>query len=397
MGLILALLLAQNYNLNQGVAPSYNKADPGVGVFGIPKVVEETPLTSFTFQYGINTEFVTPTSADGGSVTQSGNMAVVATGTADSGVATLVSNSATRYVPGQGIKLRFTAVWTTCTANSRQEVGIGNANDGFFFGCVGASFGIIHRNNGSETFYPQTSWNGKRPTFNVTKGNVYSIAYQWLGFGVIRFQMELPSGEFVLVHQIDYPNTAAVTSVQNPIMRFWIHAANSGNTSNVQVKVPSAGVVTEGRLSTEGVPWGALNRKTLSGTYVNVLTLKNKSTFIDAGNQNRARLINAHISSSGNSSIDCRGIMNTTLGGSPSFADTSTATSFTSVDTAGTTVTGGRIMHVAVVEGNSGGVDMRFNGADYVDPGETFTIACLTSAGAASPTVGVALNWHEEF
>ena len=395
--MLTALLLAQAFNLNQGAQPSYNRADPNIGVFGQLKVTEETPLASYTFQYGINTEIVTASSADGGSVTQSQNFAVVATGVADSGVAVLQSNGATRYVPGQGIRIRFTAVWTNCVANSRQEVGIGNANDGFFFGCVGSSFGVIHRNNGSETFIAQSAWNGKRPTFDVTKGNIYSVAYQWLGFGVIRFQMELPTGELVLVHQINYPNSASVTSVQNPIMGMYMRARNEGHAGNVQLKVPSFGVVTEGHESHEGVPWGALNRKSLSGTYVNVLTLKNKATFIDAGNQNRARLINVHISSSGNSSIDCKAVMNTTLGGSPSFTDTSTATSFTSTDTAGTTVTGGRTMHVAVVEGNSGGVDMHFNGADYVDPGETMTIACLSSAGAASPVVGVALNWHEEF
>lgn len=31
----------------------------------------------------------------------------------------------------------------------------------------------------------------------------------------------------------------------------------------------------------------------------------------------------------------------------------------------------------------------------YLEPGETFTVACASLT--ASPTVGVALNWNEEF
>lgn len=391
--ILLGLLLAQtspNLNVPQG---TYNRADSSKGVFGAEKVTQEFPLAGYTFQYGINTDLVTATT-DGGTVTQSANMAVIATGTGATASAILQSRGATRYTPGQGVRIRFTAVWTTCTANSRQEVGIGNATDGFFFGCSGATFGIFHRNNGAETFVPQTAWNGVRPTFNVTKGNVYSIAYQWLGFGVIRFQMELPSGEFVLVHQINYPNTATVTSLQNPILRFWARALNSGNTSNVSVRVPSVGIVSEGPPSTFAVPNGTIARKSLSGTYAAVVTLRNKSTFIDAGNQNRVHLVDVHISATGNGDINCEFIRNTALGGTPTYTDTNTATSFTDVDTAGTTVTGGRIMRTVVVEGGGGTLTDPFDG-EYLEPGETFTVACQSLT--ASPTVGAALNWNEEF
>jgi hypothetical protein len=394
--MLLALLLAQSYNLNQGVTPSYNRADPSIGVFGNLKVNEETPLAGYTFQYGINTDLVSTSTADGGTVTQSANMAVVATGTADSGVAILTSKAATRYVPGQGIRLRFTAVWTTCTANSRQEVGIGNANDGYFFGCVGSSFGIIHRNNGSETFIAQSAWNGKRPTFNVTKGNVYSIAYQWLGFGVIRFQMELPSGEMVLVHQIEYPDTATTTSVQNPIMKLWVRALNYGNTSDVIVRVPSFGIVTEGHEATYGVANGIASRKAITTAYRNVVTLQNKSTFLDAGNLNRLRVTSIHLSATGDLDVTCQLVSNATLGGTPVYTDTA-ASSFSAIDVAGTTVTGGRIRYGMVFEaGPGGGAQIVLPGHGiYVEPGETLTVECTATTGA--PTVGVGLNWHEEF
>ena len=45
-----------------------------------------------------------------------------------------------------------------CAASSQQEVGIGNATDGLYFGCQNASFGIIIRRGGVDTFIAQTAW-----------------------------------------------------------------------------------------------------------------------------------------------------------------------------------------------------------------------------------------------
>lgn len=51
--------------------------------------------------------------------------------------------------------------------------------------------------------------------------------------------------------------------------------------------------------------------------------------------------------------------------------------------------------HAVVFEGSTGTTTLDFNGTDYVEPGETVTVACLSLS--ASPTVGAALNWYEEF
>lgn len=371
---------------------AYNPSDPSISAFNQLKVVTETPVLSLSFQYGINTDRVTTTTANSATVTQANSRALLTTGTNAAGSAALQSNTAIRYVPGQGIRARFTATFTTCVANSRQEIGVGDSNDGFFFGCNGASFGIMHRNAGAETVIPFASWNGSKPTFNVTKGNVYAITYQWLGYGVIRFYLERSNGEFVLVHQIDYPNSATLPSLGNPQLRFWAKAVNSGNTSSLVLAVPSVGIVSEGPPPAFGFPNGYAARKAISSTITNVVSLQNKATFSSVTNKVRIRVTSLYLSASGSGDVTCTLRKGATVGGVPSFADNA-ATSIASLDSAGTTVTGGRIMFGMVFEGANA---TRTSTLEiFIEPGEILTLACASQTG--SPTVGVGLNWSEEF
>lgn len=376
------------------VPDTYSPADPALSVFGQQKVTQEYPVLSLSFQYAISDDKVSTTTANGGTVTRSAPHATLATSTNTAGSAILQSNKAIRYTPGQGVRMRFTAVFSACTANSRQEMGLGDTVDGFFFGCVGASFGIIHRNNSAETFYPVTAWNGSQAPFDITKGNVYSIAYQWLGYGVIRFSMERPNGASVLVHQIDYPNSSVSESLTNPMMRVWVRVLNSGNASSISLKTPSIGVVSEGPPLDHGIPNGYAARKAISTSITNVVTLQNKSTYSSATNRIRVRLTQIFLSATGNSDVTCTLRKNATLAGSPSYTDNDTTRSVVSYDVAGTTVSNGRIVYGVVYEGGSPvrtGTDLNL----FIEPGDTLTVACATSTG--SPTVGVGLNWTEEF
>lgn len=75
----------------------------------------------------------------------------------------------------------------------------------------------------TEVFIPQTEWNGDRldgtgssgVIADWTKGNVFQIDIQYLGFGVIVFKVELTTtnsnnAEFVTVHTIKNPNTLSI-------------------------------------------------------------------------------------------------------------------------------------------------------------------------------------------
>lgn len=383
------------------VVPPQYPADPELSIFNQRKVTQEYPVQGLTFQYGINTDIVSKTE-DAGTVTQANSSAVLQTTTSTTGSAVLQSRASVRYTPGQGVRMRFTAVFSECKASSNQEVGVGDASNGLFFGCVGARFGIIHRNAGVETFVPYEEWNGFKPTFDKTKGNVYSIAYQWLGYGVIRFQMERPNGTFVLVHQINYPNSASAPSLGNPIMKFWARVINYGNNTNLTLKVPSVGIVSEGPTEIRSVTRGLGVRKhiTAAAGFTNIVTLKNAATFNSQTNMVRARLLSIHVSGTGTSDLTCKIVRNGVFNTGSTFQDISTNLSLISYDLdAGVLDAGfglGGNQYAFVLEGNTGGAHIQVPALEiYIEPGETASVVCKSESG--NPDVGVGINWGEEF
>ena len=81
------------------------------------------------------------------------------TSTDTAGSAQLQSQRPVKYNTGQGVFVMFTAKFTTCTANSIQEIGIGDdTEDGLFFGCNGDTFGVFRRSDGSDTFIAKSNF-----------------------------------------------------------------------------------------------------------------------------------------------------------------------------------------------------------------------------------------------
>lgn len=101
----------------------------------------------------------------------------------------------------------------------------------------------------SYTYYPQSVWNidtclgtgtlQTRYTTNPsgfqldpTKGNVYRIVFQYLGFGTLTFYVENPqTGVFMPVHQIKYSNSALIPSVTSPNYKLVFGIENTTTTS----------------------------------------------------------------------------------------------------------------------------------------------------------------------
>ena len=85
---------------------------------------------------------------------------------------------------------------------------------------------------------------------------------------------------------------------------------------------------------------------------------------------------------------------NATLGGSPSYTDISANTSVISQDTAGTTVTGGKLLWVGGAGKDNGqSVDLTSLGIK-MRPGSTYTFSCSTLGGDNAMAIGVV--WAED-
>lgn len=379
----------------------------GASAFGEIPVAQFLPVTGWNFHYNVNSEMVTTTTVTG-TVTATRSMALLSTGAGAGQSAQIQTVRALRYIPGQGGLVRFTAIFSTCTAGSSQIVGLGDTNDGLFFGCNGDTFGVLRRQNGVDTWTPKASWSEAANTnidniLDITKGNVYQIKYQWLGFGQINFYIEQPAtGSFELVHAIKYANANSEPSVFNPTLPILARVANTSNSSNIQLKTPSAVAGLDGVMDGPAPihPFSFYRTvkagKTNITTETNVVTIRNESTFQGVTNRVRVRL--SHLSllgeGTGSNTVTIQGKKNVTLGGSPSYTAINANTSVTSYDTAGTTVTGGTLVFSFEVGRNIAfSQDLEAFGVELA-PGETLTIS-VTSASAIAPDLN--LTWIELF
>jgi len=391
--------------------------------FGEVMVAESTPVIQIDFVYGVN-DVTTKTSTTGtGSVSNGNGMFTASTGASASSEALVYSARNLKYRPGQGALARFTALFTTGVANSRQVAGLGfpDLTNGIFFGYDGTDFSICSVKNSTWDCTPQTSWNvdnmdgtggASNPSgqlLDPTKGNVFQIKYQYLGFGALYFSIEdKETGNFVLVHIIKYANTNTTPSLANPSMPLLWAAVNTTNTSDLIVKGASGYAAVEGKRELLGPRHGESSADTSVTTEIAAFSLKNCTTFntIDNGGLIRVRSITfgSNTGGAGNGVTYLRVYKNTTLGGTPVFTphDGSTSdngvtitagNSIVSVDKAGTTVANGNLEWNGIVAvGNSMSADVTDLNL-YASPGETLTFAIESTQSA---TVGVGMTWSED-
>lgn len=372
--------------------------------FGELLNAELTPLVQIDFPYNINADIVKTTITGSGTVTQADSKAVLQTTATTSSIAKLESKRFLNYNPGQGGLIRFTGVFTTGVANSSQILGIGDSNDGFFFGYNGTAFGILRRQNGVDNWTIQASWsedqgdgNETLPIMDWTKGNVFQIRYQWLGFGMITFWVEDPAtGSFCKVHEIEYANANTNPSIYNPSLPLMAFVENTTNNTNIKLQTSSMGAFVEGKESLLGPKNSISNTKAaITTTLTNVVTIRNRTAFASKTNRVVIELDFVSYSVDGTKPAIIKIVKNTTLGGSPIYADISTNTSVIEYDVAGTTLTGGQELFTFTI-GKSDGDKLPLIGLS-VDllPGDTMTIAIAATSGTTDGTGS--LSWIEKF
>ena len=143
-----------------------------------------------------------------------------------------------------------------------------------------------------EEWVKKEDWN-INPNIEIdpTKGNVFQIQLQYLGFGGIKFYVEdRETANYELVHVIQYANTQTVPSVDNPIFRVGWAVRNKGNTSDIVLQGASGAAFIEGSVVYDGSAKGICNNNPSVGTTrLNVLALRNRISFNETAN--RAEII----------------------------------------------------------------------------------------------------------
>lgn len=113
----------------------------------------------------------------------------------------------------------------------------------------------------STSFVPQTSWNidvldGSGSVNNpsgslldTTKGNLFYVQFQYLGFGFIEFGIEDPATtEMIPVHRIKYANSNILPNFSNPTLPFVVSSRNTTCTSAISLKTASCAGFVQGKI-----------------------------------------------------------------------------------------------------------------------------------------------------
>lgn len=373
--------------------------------FGELLVAQPKPQAGWNFAYNINSGMVNSSISGTASITQSGGMAVLQTGTTSGSRASIETIDVLRYVIGVGGLVRISALFTSGVAGGTQLIGYGDNTDGFFFGYNGNSFGVLRRRGGSDSWIPQTSWNIDKMdgsgisgvTLNPAQGNVYQIQFQWLGYGAIGFGIENPAtGELILVHRIQYANANTLPSIFNPSLPLSTRISNSGTASNIMVQTGGGMGFQEGEVghALEITNSYAASKSLAANVEAAVFTIRDASTFQSKTNRVRVNTAFTSYGADGTKDVTFRLIKNATLSGSV-WTSIASGSSVVDADTSGVLVSGGKnLLHWIVSKTESSQFFLPDSLPIVIGPGDTLTIAALSTA---TSDVSCSMTWNEQF
>jgi len=378
-------------------------------IFGTQVMENTLDYISIQFQYGIPTYTTTPYTQGGGTVTSANSMAVLSTAASANSIAQLQTNDTIIYRSGHEVYALFTVAFTgSFAATSSQFIGPIDYQNGFAVGFDGTTFGVTQRSNTVNTFIPQSSFNGDKLngtgasgfSYNPALLNVFRIAYGYLGGTVIQFQIMNTTGGWITFHTIDYPNSSANPSIQQPFLPITARVENLAGTSALTLETASWNGGIIGQPSNNSYRYFAANNiLTIGASPIVALVIRNKTVFGNKPNrvQVRCASIGTSAADASNTLMMTSAVKNATISGA-SFSDVSAGNSVVEFSTTGTYAsgTGTQVFYTVEYRGAMQGLmDIPSNVYNIIlNPGESLTILVNSTA---SISVFTGICWEEQF
>ena len=252
----------------------------------------------------------------------------------------------------------------------------------------------------TSDFVAQTSWNRDTASWiDPTKGNVYQITYQYLGYGSIKYWVENPStGSFLLVHEIEWANNNTSPSLGNPSMHGGWYATSIGTATDVVVRGASFLGASQGPQVKTRNPRAVDNEQTGVGTTLtNILSVRNKRVVNGKLNQQEIEPIMVSLSNeSGSKAATFRILGNPTFGAATNFQNTGSSNLISEYDVTDTDVSGGRELAAFIVGGgDSKEIDIS-SLQIRVPPTLTLCICAKSNSGGSGLALNAAITFYED-
>lgn len=278
----------------------------------------------------------------------------------------------------------FSATTTGTFSGSYSEISAGRAN--------------------VDTFVTQSSWNINTcqttgtDTFvlDPTKGNVYEISFQYLGYGAIVYSVENPeTGKLLPVHQEKYANANVAPHLNNPIFKLGWFASNAGNTSNISVRGGSAAGFVDGKIRPFRNPIGHLNSKTSVDTdLTNILSIRVRAETFSLINLLEVFPEIVTVAVDGTKPAEIQIHVNPSVSGTQDWQYHDESNSVVEFDVAGDVISGGTEIYAAGV-GKADTLQINLKELDVVLlRGDVLAVGVRATSGTTDATVGI--TWLED-
>lgn len=480
--------------------------------FGEISVAMLNPVIQLQWPYNINSKLIRTSTTETGTASINSSRLKLSTGTTAQSKVIMQSKQLFNYQPGEGGEVRFSAVFNEGVVGTDQLIGIGDAENGLFFGYQGQEFGILKRSHGkieirtltltkesskdgtitiklnggqgvvvsvskndtigeitkkiadanynnegegftayyagnkvvftaltsgsrsgtyslktnstklegsftqdqegitaNEIWIPQTNWSedvadgsNSLPALDPTKGNVYRVQFQWLGYGMLYFGIEDPQvGPFFDIHQIEYSNVNTVPSLGNPSMPLYAYVSNNSTTENITLYTSSMAAFVQGIQKNSSMLYSASHYLEVKkyNEESPLLSIRVKNSIHSTTNKVRVLIDSLTFGNNADSTATFKLYKNAYLSGEPIFSDKDTNDSFVQVakHSSKEKIIDGTGNHIftSIVGKENGTIKECPKSNIELFPGDLITITGNTSDKDAVLETG--LTWIEDF
>jgi hypothetical protein len=263
-------------------------------------------------------------------------------------------------------------------------------------GAVGAFATLTTGVAATEQFIAQSTWNGTPLTFDPTKGNVYSVQFQYLGYGDAFFYIEDGStGRFVLVHTVRNAGTRTSTNLRNPNLYLTWESRNTGTGVSKTMQGASGATFVEGPVTFLGAQFAATATKSIgAGVETPVLTLRASTVYQNRISTAQLQIDRFSVACDGAKTVDFKVYKNPTLT-APQFARVNANTSAADYDSAATgfTLGAGAQVYAFSVQKAGNATESVTDLALFMQAGDKLTI---TAYSANTSDISASIIWVED-
>jgi hypothetical protein len=274
---------------------------PNIDAFGRLRVSNPLTLFDSSHRYGDNGLWSTSAST-GGSVSFNSNQGLIDLNVNSTNGSEVIRETIKvfSYQPGKSLLILNTFVMNPPKLGLRQRVGYYGSQNGYYLELSGNTTSFVERSfvSGSivNTTITQSNWNVDKLdgtgesgiTLDLTKSQILFMDIEWLGVGTVRIGFII-DGNYYVCHKFNHANIITSTYITSATLPLRYEISNTSNTaSSSQMKQICSSVISEGGYELRGsqqavgTPITAARTLTTAGTYYPLVSLRLKTTRLDA-------------------------------------------------------------------------------------------------------------------